>query len=556
MTQGSTGFLESTESRIGAVCAAYVLYAVVFFVLGRDAVQLWPEVAAITLCALLTIKLSRDGEGLTKILYAILALSFIADALNAFLLQAGEMSTLQWMNPIAVTSSHPDGGIHLNSLFYGAHLFLWNVAWAAFAFTLASQLRETKTYLFVAPLLLAGVLLLLTFQLKNFGFQFSDKSERLDLILMMLELVGIMFGLLCVLMSVNRGLIVIVMGFTLAAGNDIISVFDSIQMHAAAEDVSEYLEGNKNLDAFWALSKTIILIGLLMQFEFRRGTRVALDESETVLKAKKHHSGLSIYLLIFWLVTCSVAMFAAHLLSELPQILAMFIVLFSAACVISMSVITSRFDEVVLYLTHWISRLFADKLQGPHHKPEKRRTHHWLEVTALDRVMSTVSEAADSLRENVIFLGPERLNRPPVTASDDNRVSCFLVMPFHTEWSDATTESLRLVCKNLNIFALRGDDIFRPTDILDDIWSGLMQSDFVIADITGNNANVFYELGMAHALGKPVLILTQDIDEVPFDLKSRRILHYDVNDQESLQADLSGTLEELVQYYELGPKTD
>lgn len=554
--QSVFGLLESTESRIGAVCAAYLLYALVFFVLGRDAVQLWPEIAAITLCVLLTIKLSRDGEGLAKILYAILALAFIADALNAFLLQAGEMTTLQWMNPTVVESSHANGGIHLNSLFYGMHLFLWNIAWAAFAFSLATQLRETKTYLFVAPLLLIGVMLLLLFQLQNFQFEFSDKGERLDLILLMLELIGIMFGLLCVLMSVNRGLIVIVMGFTLAAGNDIISVFDSIRMHAEAVSLNDYLESNKNLDAFWALSKTIILIGLLMQFEIRRGERVALEESETLLKAKNHHSGLSIYLLIFWLVTCTVAMFAAHLLSELPQILAMFIVLFSAACVISMSVITSRFDEVVVYLANWIGGLFADKLQASDRRPEKRRTHHWLEVTALDRVMATVNEAADDLRENVIFLGPERLNRPPVTLSDDKRVSCFLVMPFHTDWSDRTTASLRLICKRLNIFALRGDDIFRPTDILDDIWSGLMQSDFVIADITGNNANVFYELGMAHALGKPVLILTQNIDEVPFDLKSRRILDYDVNDQEKLQADLEGSLEELVQYYQFAPKAD
>ncbi|MEP1472304.1 MAG: nucleoside 2-deoxyribosyltransferase [Halieaceae bacterium] len=535
------GVFESTESRIGAVCAAYVLYALVFFVFGRDAVQLWPEVLAIFLCAILTTKLCLDSEGLPRSLYAILTLSLISDCLNVFLLQ------LNAINPSIA-------GIPINSIFYGMHLFLWNIAWAAFAFNLASQLRETKTYLLVAPLLFLGVLMVLMFQLQHFQFDFNDKSERLDLIFMILELIGIKLGLLCVLMSVNRGLVVIVMGFTLAAGNDIIAVFDDIKIKVPPELATELtgyvIENNQNLDAFWALSKAIILIGLLMQFDYRAGVSSGLRDAEKITQVKQHHSGLSIYLLIFWLVTCSIAMFSAHLLSALPQILAMFIVLFSAGCVISMAIITARFDEVVVFLTDWISKLFANKLQSSDSSPDSQRTQRWLRVTALDRIVSTVDEAADNLRENVIFLGPERLNRPAVAVADGGRVSSFLVMPFHTEWSDAVSYNLRQVCTNLGISSLRGDDIFRPTDILDDIWNGITQCDFVIADITGNNANVFYELGMAHALGKPVLVLTQNMEEVPFDLQSRRILLYDIAKPEDLQSDLEGCLRELLEYYD------
>ena len=529
---------ESTESRIGAVVAAYALYALVFFVFGRDSVQLWPEVLATFLCAILTTKLAFDSEGLPRSLYAILTIALAADCLNVLFLQ---------MNAINPSIS----GIPLNSIFYGMHLFLWNIAWSAFAFNLASQLRETKTYLLVAPLLFLGVLMVLTFQLKNFGFDFYNKSERLDLIFMILELIGIKLGLLCVLMSVNRGLVVIVMGFTLAAGNDIISVFDNIHVHTeAATQLTDYLENNQNLDAFWALSKAIILIGLLMQFDYRAGVRSGLRDDERITQVKRHHSGLSIYLLIFWLVTCSIAMFSAHLLSELPQILAMFIVLFSAGCVISMAIITARFDEVVVFLTNWISNLFANRLQSYDDSPDSQRTQRWLQVTALDRILSTISEAADKLRDNVIFLGPERLNRPAAKVAESGRVTSFVVMPFHTAWSDTVSSNLRQVCSSMGIFSLRGDDIFRPTDILDDIWNGITQSDFVIADITGNNANVFYELGMAHALGKPVLVLTQNIDEVPFDLQSRRILLYDIENTEELRTNLESCLKELLDYYQ------
>ena len=105
------------------------------------------------------------------------------------------------------------------------------------------------------------------------------------------------------------------------------------------------------------------------------------------------------------------------------------------------------------------------------------------------------------------------------------------------------------MCHRLGVSSLRGDDIFRPTDILDDIWNGITQCDFVIADITGNNANVFYELGMAHALGKPVLVLTQNMDEVPFDLQSRRILLYDTDKPEELQTKMEDCLQELLEYY-------
>ena len=48
------------------------------------------------------------------------------------------------------------------------------------------------------------------------------------------------------------------------------------------------------------------------------------------------------------------------------------------------------------------------------------------------------------------------------------------------------------------------------TDILDDIWQAINAADFVIADITGRNPNVLYELGLAHALAKPVLILSRN----------------------------------------------
>lgn len=61
-----------------------------------------------------------------------------------------------------------------------------------------------------------------------------------------------------------------------------------------------------------------------------------------------------------------------------------------------------------------------------------------------------------------------------------------------------------------------------------DIWGLVASSRVLLADLTGKNPNVFYELGLAHAAHKPVLLLTQTLDDVPFDLQSLRIITYDV----------------------------
>jgi nucleoside 2-deoxyribosyltransferase len=73
---------------------------------------------------------------------------------------------------------------------------------------------------------------------------------------------------------------------------------------------------------------------------------------------------------------------------------------------------------------------------------------------------------------------------------------------------------------------VRGDDLFSPTDILEDIWQSINAADFVIADITGRNPNVLYELGIAHTLAKPVLILSKEAADIPIDLATRRVILY------------------------------
>ena len=109
------------------------------------------------------------------------------------------------------------------------------------------------------------------------------------------------------------------------------------------------------------------------------------------------------------------------------------------------------------------------------------------------------------------------------------RELCFVIMPFGG-WFDQyyvdifipAVESVGLVCR-------RADDLYRPGTIVSDIWEYTKQAKIILADLTEKNPNVLYELGLAHALAKPVIIVTASMDDIPFDLRALRIIQYDKN---------------------------
>src|SRR6266436_6612471 len=107
--------------------------------------------------------------------------------------------------------------------------------------------------------------------------------------------------------------------------------------------------------------------------------------------------------------------------------------------------------------------------------------------------------------------------------------TCFTIMPFG-EWLDDYYDEL--YCPTIKAAGLdpkRADDLYRPSTIINDIWSYTQSSKLILADLTGKNPNVFYELGLAHALAKPAILITESINDVPFDLRSLRVIVYDKN---------------------------
>ena len=131
-----------------------------------------------------------------------------------------------------------------------------------------------------------------------------------------------------------------------------------------------------------------------------------------------------------------------------------------------------------------------------------------------------------------------------------NELSCFALMPFtddnylkqiYDHYIKTTVEKCGMSCH-------RADDAFNNDAIIEDIWKSINEAKLIIAELTGKNPNVFYELGISHTIGKEVIMISQGIEDVPFDLRHLRVITYDSSPSgyALLQNKLEKTINEII----------
>jgi hypothetical protein len=125
---------------------------------------------------------------------------------------------------------------------------------------------------------------------------------------------------------------------------------------------------------------------------------------------------------------------------------------------------------------------------------------------------------------------------------------CFVIMPF-AQTFDEVYQTIReaLEGPELNCICTRADDLIGGGHIIEDILRGIAEAEIVIVDLTGRNPNVFYELGIVQMVKdvKKVIMLSQDAESIPFDLKVFRCIVYKQTNQGAKE--LRGKLVEAVQ---------
>lgn len=161
----------------------------------------------------------------------------------------------------------------------------------------------------------------------------------------------------------------------------------------------------------------------------------------------------------------------------------------------------------------------------------------------------------EKVLQSVHYLYQRRIKQlivNPIFRHRDTKVDkelAFIIMPFSESWSNRIWKKfIRPIVSDEGLRAIRADDLY-GRDIMEDIWKGLLNSRIIIADITSRNPNVFYELGIAHTIGKEVVLLTQKVEDIPFDLnRYRHIIYQDNQDgYEKLEVELKATIRDILQ---------
>lgn len=118
-----------------------------------------------------------------------------------------------------------------------------------------------------------------------------------------------------------------------------------------------------------------------------------------------------------------------------------------------------------------------------------------------------------------------------ISASKHSDETCFVVMPFGPPIGAYFQSIYEPAIAKAGLRPVRADaDIFGTGKIIDQIWRGINGAKILVAELTSRNPNVFYELGLAHALNKPVVLVSRTEEDVPFDLQHIRVIYYDVSD--------------------------
>ena len=122
---------------------------------------------------------------------------------------------------------------------------------------------------------------------------------------------------------------------------------------------------------------------------------------------------------------------------------------------------------------------------------------------------------------------------------DQRTTYAFVLMPFCEDWSDRIWRHIKEIVTGAGLECERADDLYGQ-NVLEDIWRAINEASVIIADTTGRNPNVFYEVGIAHTLGKKVILLSQEREDLPFDFRLYRVVSYEDNTDgiEKLKAEI------------------
>lgn len=135
-------------------------------------------------------------------------------------------------------------------------------------------------------------------------------------------------------------------------------------------------------------------------------------------------------------------------------------------------------------------------------------------------------------------------------------MNVFVIMPFREPFNGYYQQLYRPTLEQLGYEVVRADDIFNPRPIMLNVQDSILAADMVLCELTDRNPNVLYELGLAHAIGKPAIMVARSEDDIPFDLRHIQFITYDPEQpgwRERLVAGITSSVHALEQSIEVWP---
>lgn len=192
---------------------------------------------------------------------------------------------------------------------------------------------------------------------------------------------------------------------------------------------------------------------------------------------------------------------------------------------------------------HGMNRIEYDKMrdyyEGKIYEINKQLMddkERWLETNHL--IINGNSNIIDNENINKSVLEPNKFLKKHGLTNKDMKINnneVFVLTSFIEEYRE-TYYTIKNVCEEMTLKCSKSDEEYIENDILNHILKKMARARIIIANIDGRNPNVYYELGIAHTLDKPTIMVSKNLNEIPFDLQSKNILFY--KNQEDLERKL------------------
>ena len=163
----------------------------------------------------------------------------------------------------------------------------------------------------------------------------------------------------------------------------------------------------------------------------------------------------------------------------------------------------------------WVMTLGGQKIS----EPEKEKLlKKFIEELAPEFSVSKLSEGFDIVKKPQV----------KTTAKGDSK-NVFVLMPFEDQFQTIYHNVIKPLIESLGYSVSKADQDLRIGSVIEQIQESIRNSFLIIADVSGKNSNVFYEIGFSHGLKREVLVITQNEDDIPFDISHIRHFKYAYN---------------------------